>query len=231
MIRYSNRKREEKREPAGRQSNQYSKVVVGLTLPSRRGRGLTLKPQARLFLASHTLSPSAVKRPERDQNSSIQFRVTCCLHVPGTTISSFDTALIQQSTTSMSNTSRIRHLQQPPSTKHMYPSTLPTASTSHPRHAPSAGRVRLSLVSRAVGRLSLLHQREKRSACVGMMPVQIGGGRRRSAERCAESRVREKSLGPACCIKCSPELDGDRRALVLEILLVSSRGNSDTCMM
>lgn len=50
-------------------------------------------------------------------------------------------------------------------------------------------------------------------------------------QRGVQKAEREKSLGPACCIKCSPELDGDRRDLVLEILLVSSRGNSGTCMM
>jgi hypothetical protein len=123
------------------------------------------------------LSPSAVQRPERNHNQSITLRHrSSCLgrksvanpchrqHSHRTTNSPLP---IQIS----NNTSPLTHQIIKCNTVPMYPLQRP--NTVHPRHATwgalSAGRVRLSLVSRTAGK----GFPSKRSACVGIMPVNM----------------------------------------------------------
>lgn len=192
--------------------------IIRLTLPSaEEGERSNARRQSQTISGLAALSPSAVQRPERNHNSINQKTPLIVLLVKV-----FRNRLLTTSSRHHSHTTTTKppphlNIQQHPSDPQaqevfMYPlnGQYFPPQTRNLGRALSAGRVRLSLVSRAVGK----GFPSKRSACVGMMPVKIPTCMRRSTrgrevQRSADQgtdrradqreRSREQESGQACC--------------------------------
>jgi hypothetical protein len=191
--------------------------IIRLTLPSaEEGERSNARRQSQTISGLAALSPSAVQRPERNPNSINQKTPLIVLLVKV-----FRSTLLTASSRHHSHTTTTKppphlNIQQHPQIIEykvfMYPlnGQYFPPQTRNLGRALSSGRVRLSLVSRAVGK----GFPSKRSACVGMMPVKIPTCMRRSTrgrevQRSADQgtdrradqreRSREQESGQACC--------------------------------
>jgi hypothetical protein len=205
--------------------------IIRLTLPSaEEGERSNARRQSQTISGLAALSPSAVQRPERNHHSINQRTPLIVLLVKV-----FRNRLLTTSSRHHSHTTTTKppphlNIQQHPSDPQaqevfMYPlnGQYFPPQTRNLGRALSAGRVRLSLVSRAVGK----GFPSKRSACVGMMPVKIPTCMRRSTrgrevQRSADrpERAKQRAIVWPGLLRMDSQLSGDRRARHLALLFM-----------
>ena len=207
--------------------------IIRLTLPSaEEGERSNARRQSQTISGLAALSPSAVQRPERNHNSINQKTplIVLLVKVFRNTLHHLAIILILQQPNHLPiSIFNITHQIIEYKVLFMYPlnGQYFPPQTRNLGRALSAGRVRLSLVSRAVGK----GFPSKRSACVGMMPVKIptcmrrstrGREVQRSADRqaCRPERAKQRAIVWPGLLRMDSQLSGDRRARHLALLFM-----------